>query len=255
MLSIIILTNNDEAIIADTLDSVKALADQLIIVDSKSTDRTPDIARRMDAEVYTRAFDNFSAQRNFAFQKAKGDWVLFLDSDEQSTVDFAKEVQKTMQEYESSSKIGGYFIRRKTMYFGKDWGFTDKVQRLFIKKYFKKWSGVVHETPEIHGEFGEINSPILHFTHRNITHMVEKTNRWSEYEAELRFTTGHPMMNPLRFIRVMMTGFYQSYIQEKGYKNGTAGVVEGIYQAFSMFVTYAKLWEKQVDATSRSTKP
>ncbi len=117
---------------------------------------------------------------------------------------------------------------------------------MFYKDRFIEWKGVVHETPKIKGEFGEISAPVLHYTHRDLTLMVDKTNKWSEYEADLRWKSHHPRMNVLRFIRVMATAFIGSYIGEKGYKNGTAGLVEAIYQAFSMFITYAKLWEKQI---------
>ena len=113
------------------------------------------------------------------------------------------------------------------------------------KEKLKGWHGVVHETPEVQGSLETINEPILHFTHRNLEQMVAKTNDWSEYEANLRVRTDHPKMNFFRFIRVMATGFTRSYIFEKGYKNRTAGLIESVYQAFSMFITYAKLWEKQ----------
>src|SRR3990167_417999 len=104
---------------------------------------------------------------------------------------------------------------------------------------------VVIETPKIKGSFSEIKSPILHLTHRNLYQMLEKTNEWSEYEAKLRFDSKHPKMSWWRFLRIMLTAFFNSYLLEKGYKNGTAGIIESIYQSFSMFITYAKLWEKQ----------
>jgi hypothetical protein len=75
--------------------------------------------------------------------------------------------------------------------------------------------------------------------------MVAKTNEWSEYEARLRLNAKHPRLVAWRFIRVMMTAFTDSFIKSKGYRNGTYGFIEAIYQAFSMFITYAKLWELQ----------
>ena len=75
--------------------------------------------------------------------------------------------------------------------------------------------------------------------------MLVKTNEWSEYEAKLRFNSSHPKLVPWRFIRVMATEFINSYFKNKGYKNGTYGLIEGLYQAFSIFITYAKLWEMQ----------
>lgn len=245
MLSVIILTKNEEAVIADCIESIKDLADEIIVIDSSSEDRTVDIAKHLGAKVFEHDFIDFSKARNFGIEQAKGDWVLYIDADEQATNSFIGEVKDSISHYKIDSSIGGYYIRRKTFYYGRDWQFIDKVQRLFYKKKFKEWHGVVHETPKISGEFGVIKSPILHYTHRNLSQMIAKTNEWSKYEAELRLKAKHPKMNSLRFIRIMITGFIQSYIYQNGYKNGTEGVIEAIYQSFSMFITYAKLWEKQ----------
>lgn len=245
MLSIIILTKNEESVIADTLEGLKGFGSEIIVVDSDSDDRTAEIAAHMGAKVYKHALENFAAQRNYAMTRTKNDWVLYIDADEHVTRKFKEEVKNIIQSYQKQSEIGGYFIRRKTFYYGKDWGMTDRVQRLFYKQKFIEWYGAVHETPKIRGTFGTIQPPILHYTHRNLSQMVAKTNEWSEFEAEQRFRAHHPKMTTWRFLRVMITAFINSYIFNKGYKNGTEGVIEAVYQSFSMFVTYAKLWEKQ----------
>lgn len=246
MLSVVVITKNEEDVIADCIDSIRDIAQEIIVIDSKSNDRTTDIARQNGAKVYEHEFKDFSDQRNFAFSKATNPWILCLDADERATKEFNQELIETLRNFNEEGDIGGYFIKRKTFYFGRDWGFEDRVQRVFFKKRFKKWVGVVHETPKIIGEFGLLESPVLHFTHSDLTRMLEKTNAWSEYEAELRYTSHHPKMNTLRFLRVMLTAFFNSYIMQKGYKNGTEGLIEAMYQSFSIFVTYAKLWEKQI---------
>ncbi|HRN70584.1 MAG TPA: glycosyltransferase family 2 protein [Candidatus Woesebacteria bacterium] len=245
MITVIIITKNAEITLADCISNIQPIADQLIVVDSGSTDRTVEIAKINRAEVFTRTMDDFASQRNFAMEKAKGEWVLYLDSDEFATKRFCEEVKRTITEHDPKSGINGYFIHRKTYYLGKDWGFTDAVQRLFLKNSFKKWEGVVHETPRIEGQFGYISAPVHHFTHQNLSQMLTKTIEWSDHEAQLRFNAKHPTMTPVRFFRVMATGFLESYFKGKGYKNGTEGFIEAIYQSYSMFVTYAKLWEKQ----------
>lgn len=245
MLSVIVLTKNSEITLADCIGNVKSIAGEVIVVDSGSTDRTIEVAKISGATVIEHTFDNFSDQRNFAFKHTKGKWVLYLDSDEFVTKRFCAEVKRIMDDYNPNSDIGGYYLKRKTYYLGKDWGLTDQVQRLFIKDKFIEWHGTVHETPDIHGKFGHIESPVHHFTHQNLSQMLTKTIEWSEHEAQLRFDAKHPVMTPLRLFRVMATGFFDSYIKGKGYKNGTEGFIEAIYQSYSMFVTYAKLWEKQ----------
>lgn len=242
MLSIVVLTKNSEETIKKCLDSMKGLGEETVVIDSESEDKTVEIAEKEGAKVIRRKFIDFSDQRNYGMDKTSGEWVLYVDSDEELTESFKKEL---IEKISSDNEISGYFIRRKTFYFGKDWGLTDKVQRVFLRSKFIKWHGVVHETPKIEGKFGVIHSPIKHFTHQDLSNMVDKTNEWSNYEAELRFKSEHPKMTQARFFRVMLAGFFSSYFKGKGYKNGTKGMVESIYQAFSMFVTYAKLWEKQ----------
>lgn len=245
MLSIIILTKNSEETLADTLESLNGFGEEIVVVDSASDDRTVEIAEHLGAKVFKHEFTDFASQRNFAISKAVGEWVLYLDDDEEITPEFKKEVLRAIEDYETDSKIGGYYIRRKTFYFGKDWGLTDRVQRLFYKDKFIEWEGVVHETPKIKGDFAEIESPVNHYTHRNLAQMVAKTNEWSEFEAHLRFKSGHPRMTWWRFIRVMVTAFLSSYFLNAGYKNGTEGLIEALFQSYSMFITYAKLWELQ----------
>lgn len=241
MISVIIISKNEEDVIEECILSIKGIADEILLIDD-STDKTPEIADELGARVIKHAFENFSDQRNFGAKEARNDWILYLDSDERATPAFLKELKEKLK---NSPEIPAFFIRRKTFYFGKDWGIIDKVERVFRKDKLKRWHGVVHETPDIDGKPGIIDEPIMHFTHRNLSQMLEKTNKWSVYEAELRFEAGHPQMTWWRFFRVIITGFLKSFVKEKGYRNGTAGVIEAAYQAFSMFITYSKLWEMQ----------
>ena len=243
MISVLIITKNDGNVIGECIKSVKDLADEIIVVDGGSQDNTIEISEKLGAKVVKNTFKNFSDQRNLAKEVAKSDWIFYIDSDERATPEFIKDVRSRI--YDVGNYIAGFYVWRKTFYLGRDWGFSDKVERIFRKDKLKGWHGVVHETPEFEGTLETISEPILHYTHRSLEQMVEKTNEWSGYEAELRAKVNHPKMNLFRFARVMVSGFLRSYISEKGYKNGTAGLIESIYQAFSMFITYAKLWEKQ----------
>jgi len=237
----VIICFNEEDVIEDAIKSLKSFAVNILVIDSASTDKTVELAKKSGAHVVIRKFENFSDQRNFAIREVRSPWVIYLDADERLTPDFKKEAALKIDE----GAFSAFTIKRKTFYFNKDWGFNDKVVRVFKVDKFDKWSGVVHETANVKGEIGVINSPVLHFTHRNIEQMVEKTNKWSEYEAQLRYGTNHPKMRPWRFVRVMVTEFMRSYFSGGGYKNGTYGFIESMYQAYSIFITYAKLWEMQ----------
>ena len=126
------------------------------------------------------------------------------------------------------------------------------MERFFKKDDLEEWYGDIHETARVKGEIGKLEGFLLHFTHTDLTSMVEKTIKWSQVEAALRFNAHHPQMSWWRFYRVMLTAFYDSYIKQKGWKAGTAGLVESIYQSFSMFITYARLWEMQENSNKKS---
>ena len=119
------------------------------------------------------------------------------------------------------------------------------ISDFFRRDGIRGWEGELHETAKVKGDIADFVSPMLHFTHRDFSSMVEKTNSWSEKEAELRMIAHHPKITWWRFPRVMLAAFYHSYITEKGWKVGTAGLLESMFQAFSIFITYAKLWELQ----------
>ncbi len=245
MISVVIITQDEEEVIEDCLKSLKDFADEIILIDSGSVDKTVQIGKKYKAKIIENKLVSFAEQRNIGLKHAKGEFIFYLDSDERLTDGFKKEALGLIHAYNPLSPVAGYFVKRKTYYFGRDWGLVDSVQRLFYKKKLKEWYGVVHETPRVEGEFGDISSPILHYTHRNLEQMIAKTNRWSNYEAELRLKANHPKMSWWRFPRVMCTEFCKSYFLQKGYRNGTYGIVESLYQSFSIFITYAKLWEFQ----------
>ena len=204
---------------------------------------TREIAEKKKAKVFEISTNDFSEIRNFALSKASGEWVLYLDADER--VD--KKLQQAIKETIEENSFSAYRLLRKNFYFGKnEWPYVEKLERLFRKEKLRGWEGRLHESPKIEGPVGVIkNGFIEHFTHRDLSSMLNKTIEWSDTESVLRFNASHPKMTWWRFPRVMLTAFLNSYIRQGGYKAGTAGLVESIYQSFSMFVTYAKLWELQ----------
>lgn len=242
-ISAIIITKNAEEQIADCIDSV-AFCDEIIVIDNKSKDRTEDLARHLGAKVVTYASDSFSDLRNFGLKKAKGEWVLYIDADERVTPELKENILKIIKS--GDQEFSAYRVKRKNFYFGKhEWPTNEQLERFFKKEDLKEWYGKLHETATIRGEMGDLDGFLLHYSHRDLASMVEKTIDWSKIEAELRFKSNHPKMSWWRFFRVMITAFFNSYIKQKGYKAGTAGLVESLYQSFSMFITYARLWEMQ----------
>lgn len=237
----IIIAKNEEQMIEDCLKSL-SFCDEVVVVDNNSKDKTVEIAKKHQAKVYTDDYLDFSESRNLGLAKAEGDWVLYVDADER----VSKELAESIKEKIKSDEIKVYKVIRKNYYFGNnEWPHLEKLERLFFKKDFKGWTGKLHESPVYDGKAGVLNGFLLHFTHRDLSSMVSKTNKWSDTEALLRFNSNHPKMSWWRFPRVMLTAFFDSYIKQGGWKVGAAGLIESIYQSFSIFITYAKLWELQ----------
>lgn len=238
-ISAIIIAKNEEKRIERCIRSV-SFTDEVLVVDNGSMDDTVAIAKKLHANVYTDRSRDFASLRNFGKEKAKGVWLLYIDADEVVTEKLAKEIQEKIKD-----GFSAYFITRRNYYLGYEWPTRDEMVRFIKKDALISWKGKLHEHPEIQGEIGRLREPLVHTTHRTLEEMVEKTNIWSEVEADLRFCSNHPRVSWWRFFRVMGSAFWNSFIREGGWRAGAVGWIESIYQAFSMFITYAKLWEKQ----------
>ncbi len=246
-LSVIIIAKNAEELLADCIESVN-FADEIIVVDDASTDRTRELAKRLGARVIENSAQSFAEKRNFGLAQAKGEWVLYVDTDERVSSELANKIKSVTsdQRPETEDRLVAYKLQRQNFYLGNHpWPKIEKLERLFRKPNLKEWYGALHESPRVDGKIGELQGLLLHYTHRNLSSMLEKTITWSSAEAKLRLDAHHPKMTLWRFPRVMLTAFWGSYISQEGYKAGTMGLIESMYQAFSMFVTYAKLWELQ----------
>jgi len=249
-ISAVIIAKDQEKLIKNALESV-LFCDEIIVVDNGSVDKTKKIAQKY-AKVYDYKSNSFADLRNFGLSKAENDYVLYLDTDERISDELKKSIRKVLSE---NSEYAGFFLLRKNYYLGENpWPYIEKLQRLFKKDKLKGWQGKLHESPVVEGKIGELEGFLLHYTHRDLTSMVNKTIEWSKIEAELRFSSNHPKIVWWRFPRVMMTAFLNSYIKQSGYKAGTAGLIESIYQSFSMFITYAKLWEMQQRLTNKDQR-
>jgi len=243
-ISAIVIVKNGQDLIGDCLDSL-AFCDEIIVVDGGSQDKTAEIAEKKKAKVFKHEMQDFSESRNFGLEKTEGNWVLYVDVDERVTPELATSIKRKIVT-DVNSGISAYRVLRKNYYLGENpWPYIEKLERLFKKDKLKGWQGKLHESPIVEGKVSELEGFLLHYTHRDLTSMVNKTLEWSKIEAELRFQSNHPKMTWWRFPRVMITAFLDSYIKQGGYKVGTMGLIESVYQSFSMFITYARLWEMQ----------
>ena len=245
-LTVCIIAKNEEQKIEDALKSAK-WADELLLIDTGSTDKTVNIAKRHNAKIVTYTKGSFNDWRNRGMQEASGEWILYLDADERITPLLKDEIQQIIQ---PGPSYNAYAIPRRNYIFGKEFRYggewPDHQIRLLKVSKLKEWTGEVHEKPQFEGELGYLEQPMVHLKHDNLEEMVEKTNKWSEIEAKLIFENGHPEMAAWRFVRIMLTEVFDRFIKKQGFRDGKEGVIYSTYQVWSRFLTYAKLWEMQI---------
>lgn len=243
-LSVVIITKNEEAKIANCLKSL-TWVDEIVVVDTGSTDNTVEIAKKFTNRVYKIKKGGFSYWRNYGIKKTTGDWILYVDTDEEVSVELREEIKAAIDNPVAS----GYALPRRNIILAKElkhggW-WPDYVKRLFKKTALKKWQGELHEEPVIDGTLALLKKPLIHHKHDRLEEMVEKTNSWSKIEAKLLFDNNHPRMVWWRFFRIMFGEFWFRMIINKAFLDGPEGVIYALYQVYSRFITYAKLWEMQ----------
>lgn len=244
MLSVIVIAKNEEKRIKACLESIKWV-DEIILADNGSTDSTLEIAKKYTDNLLIFKDKDFATLRNKAMEQAKGAWVLYVDSDERVLAPLREEIEKIIE----STEFGAYAISRKNIIFGKQVNYgpykKDWVIRLFKREYFEGWFGKVHESANFKGKLGYTKNSLLHLTHRDIDHFILKSLEWSKIDAKLRLDSNHPKMTGWRFMRIFITEMFNQGFLRKGFFNGTIGIMDSILQAFSMYITYVRLWELQ----------
>jgi glycosyltransferase involved in cell wall biosynthesis len=252
-ISVVIIAKDEEKMLPECLKTV-SWAQEVVVIDTGSIDKTSEIAKKSGARVVGyKEGKNFSDWRNKGLREARGEWILYVDADERIPSALVKEVEKVIQ---SRDTFGAYAIPRRNIVLGqelKHGGFwPDYQKRLFQKGSLKGWNGEVHEEPEYVGELGLLSEPMVHQKHESIAEMVEKTNGWSEVEASLMYKAKHPPMNIPRFISAMCREGWMRLVVHKAFLDGKIGIVFALYQVFSRFVSYAKLWEMQLKNNKQS---
>ncbi len=194
---------------------------------------------------------SFNDWHNEGLKMSKCDWILYVDSDEEITKQLATEISKTI----SITEANCLAIPRRNFIFNKEFRYSgqypDYQKRVFRRKNLKKWEGIVHESPVFDGKLEHLNNPMIHRKNMTISEMIEKTNRWSEMEAQLMIDSNHPPMNIFRFSSAAFREFWKRFVKEKAYLDGKEGIIYGIYQIYSKLISYSKLWEKQLQSTIR----
>lgn len=240
-ISALAITLNEEEVIDSFIKSLD-FVDEIIIVDSYSTDHTVKIASQYEKViVHQRKFNNFSDQKNFALSKAKNDWVIFFDPDEEITTQLSMEIIKTLK---NPSAIA-YYVKRNLYFMGKRIkysGFqTDWVVRLFNKKYCSYNGNLVHEIIEYQGEAKKLRATLPHRTYKSFDDYTSKLHRYSELQARMLYDKGK-RPNLFHFLFRPWYRFWHQYILRFGILDGKEGFILAYLNAFSVFKRYVNLW-------------
>jgi len=249
MLSVAIITHNEEDHIVECLESVKNLADEIIIVDCESADSTVKLAGKYTDKIFFRKNDpNLNINKSFAIEKASGDWILYLDPDEVVTNELAREIVSVVK-VQSRDSYDGYFIPRKNFYFYKfllyGGKYPDYQLRLFRKNkaYFPKIH--IHERLVIPSRrIGYLRNPILHYTYKNVREFIEKLNFYTSFEANYLYKNGvrHNAVNFIKYVILLpMKRFLDRYLLRLGFLDGVVGLYVCIMESLFYPIAYFKL--------------
>ena len=240
-ISVIIPCFNEETMIAGCLESV-SFADEIMVVDSFSTDRTLEIARHHTQRILQHEYINSAAQKNWAIPQAKHPWVLIVDADERVSPELAAEIGKILQNPDCDS----YWIRRRNYFFGKQirhgsWR-TDKVLRLFRRDIGRYQRRHVHAEIEMKGRVGRCSHVLDHYSFRSLDDFFRKVARystWGAMNAQDKGIRG----NGWRLFGHSIGDFLKGYVLKRGFLDGTEGFIIAMMGGIATFLKYAKLWE------------
>ncbi len=238
-ISVIIITKNEADNIEDCLKSVQ-WADEIIIVDSESNDTTVETARKYTQKIYTRKWEGYSKQKQYALSLASNEWVLSLDADERVTVELRDEIKSGLDD-----NYDGFSISRRNYFLGKHitgcgWD-NDYQLRLFRKSKTTVTDRYVHESFKVNGRIGKLSSRIDHYSYRTLKDAIAKMNNYSTLEARQKYKD--KKVSPLDFVTHPASAFLQYFIVRKGYKDGKYGLMVSLLHAMTNMQIYMKIWE------------
>jgi glycosyltransferase involved in cell wall biosynthesis len=248
-LSVILITRNEEANLRACLASLDGLAQQVVVVDSASTDGTIEIAREFGATIAQPAdWPGFGPQKNRALDLATGDWVLSLDADERLTPELRAEIAAVL---EKPSNASCFAISRLSWYCGRfirhsGWN-PDYVDRLFQRGTARFSNDVVHERLIPSGQVVKLKNQMLHYSFMNYSQVLQKIDRYSSASAEQAFAKGK-QSSPLAAISHGAWSFFRTYVIRLGFLDGPQGYALAISNAQGTYYRYIKLWQLNQEA-------
>lgn len=247
-ISVVLITQDEELSLAQTLESVMPLVGdgrgEIIVVDSGSTDRTVEIARSYGAQVFVEPWKGFAGQKNSAIEKASGDWVLQLDADERLESELVDEITTALS---SSLDRQGFWIPRKNFFLGR-WirhgGFYPDPKLRLIRRGAGKFEEYgAHPTIKMNGPTGKLRHALVHNAYPTLRGYINHMNSYSSSGAEVLVAKGYRRFSPVNIMVRPLLTFLYNYFLRLGFLDGREGLLLHLYHAVYVSWKYAKAWE------------
>ena len=249
--SAVIITFNEEQNIRRTLSQLH-WCDEVVIVDSYSTDNTLAICKEFGCEIYSRKFEGYGEQKRFAVAQASNDWILCIDADEVLT---DKLVGEIADELGSGTSYSGFAIPMNLVFLNKEFRHGRESGRHFVRLFNKLHGGFtedkVHESIKVEGKVKKLQHTIRHYSHTNLHQCLDKFNRYSSYSAEMAFAKGK-RKSVFAVLFGLPFNFVKYYFIERNCLNGLKGFYWAVFSTYYHFSKYIKLRELQHTVSSRT---
>lgn len=255
-LSVVVSTYNRAESLRRTLASVARFADEIVVVNSGSTDNTVEVAKQYTSRVFARANNPMlNVNKNYGFTKATGDWILNLDDDEVIPEDLAQEIKRRIKKVPED--LCGFWIQRKNIIFG-TWirhglWWPDKQLRLFKKGMGAFPQKHVHEYIEVQGKTDTLSASFVHYNYDNVYQYLQKMQVVYIPSEVAKYESANYQARWQDAIRFPLSDFLKIYFAQLGYKDGLHGLVLALLQSFYSFLIFVTLWERQKFAQQKIT--
>ena len=241
-ISVTVITKDEEKNISDCLKSVE-WADEIIVVDSESSDRTVELAKKFTDKVITRKWEGYVPQKRHALSLASNEWVLSLDADERITAELKEEILNL-----SPGEFSGFKIRRKNFLLKKEitscgWE-KDYQLRLFKKNKTDLNERLVHEKFVAQGKIGTLINPMIHYTFSSFSEYLSKINHYTSLKAQELFQK-KKKVGAWTIFSHTVSAFFAFFIIRRGFKDGVYGLIISLLHSVSTMMNYINLWELQ----------
>ncbi len=242
-LAAVVLTHDEEAHIGDCLATL-AWADRRVVFDGLSTDRTPEIAGALGAQLIAHPFQNFAAQRDAALEAVDAEWVFFVDADERVTPKLALEVRRVVR-YEGKEARAGWWVPRHNYMIGhrmRGGGWYPDHQLRLLRRGRARYDRArpVHETVILDGEAGWLENPLVHYNYDTVGQFRQKMMRYTDLEAEILRARG-VRTRPWTYASMPAREFWRRFVTLRGYRDHVYGLLFCGLMSWYTFVTYRKL--------------